>query len=56
MGIYLQWQWMISYTINAGSTSTGIVLDNDFETYNGPQATIANVIMSQISTSNPNIT
>ncbi|WEK70581.1 MAG: hypothetical protein P0Y62_03290 [Candidatus Chryseobacterium colombiense] len=45
-----------SYTINAGSTSTGIVLDNDFETYNGPQATIANVIMSQISTSNPNIT
>lgn len=45
-----------SYTINAGSTSTGIVLDNDFETYNGPQATITNVIMSQISTSNPNIT
>lgn len=45
-----------SYTINAGSTSTGIVLDNDFEAYNGPQATIANVIMSQISTSNPNIT
>ncbi|MPS64647.1 MAG: hypothetical protein DI622_07725 [Chryseobacterium sp.] len=45
-----------SYTINAGSTSTGIVLDNDFETYNGPQATIINVIISQISTSNPNVT
>lgn len=45
-----------SYTINAGSTSTGTVLDNDFETYNGPQATITNVIISQISTSNPNVT
>ncbi len=45
-----------SYTINAGSTSTGTVLDNDFESYNGPQATIANVIISQISTSNPNVT
>ncbi|KIC63899.1 hypothetical protein [Chryseobacterium taiwanense] len=44
-----------SYTINAGSSSTGIVLDNDFETYNGPQATITNVTMTQISTSNSNI-
>jgi len=44
-----------SYTIAAGSSSTGIVLDNDFETYNGPLATIANVVISQISTSNPNI-
>ncbi len=44
-----------TYTIVAGSTSTGIVLDNDFETYNGPQATLSNVILSQISTSNTNI-
>lgn len=44
-----------SYTISAGSSSAGIVLDNDFETYNGPQATITNVIMSQLSTSNANI-
>lgn len=44
-----------SYTINAGSSSSGIVLDNDFETYNGPSATTTNVIMSQISTSNSNI-
>lgn len=44
-----------SYTISAGNTSTGIVLDNDFETYNGAQATLTNVMMSQVSTSNPTI-
>ncbi|MEG0925272.1 hypothetical protein [Chryseobacterium sp.] len=44
-----------SYTINAGSSSVGIVLDNDFETYNGASATTSNVIMSQVSTSNSNI-
>jgi hypothetical protein len=44
-----------SYTISAGNTSAGIVLDNDFETYNGAQATLTNVIMSQISTSHPGI-
>jgi hypothetical protein len=43
------------YTIVAGGSSTGIVLDNDFETYGGAQATLSNVILSQISTSNPNI-
>lgn len=43
-----------TYTIPAGSFA-GIVLDNDFETYNGPQATTTNVVISQISTSNPNI-
>lgn len=44
-----------TYTIVPGGSSAGIVLDNDFETYGGPQATLSNVILSQISTSNPNI-
>lgn len=44
-----------AYIISAGSNSTGIVLDNDFETYNGAPATVLNVIMSQISTSNSGI-
>ncbi|MCS3528767.1 Ig-like domain-containing protein [Chryseobacterium sp. JUb7] len=44
-----------SYTISSGSSSAGIVLDNDFETYDGAPATITNVIMSQLSTSNSNI-
>lgn len=44
-----------AYTIAAGNNSTGIVLDNDFETFGGAQATVTNVIMSQISTSNSGI-
>ena len=44
-----------AYTMVAGGSSAGIVLDNDFETYGGAQATLSNVILSQISTSNPNI-
>lgn len=44
-----------SYTISSGSSSAGIVLDNDFETYDEAPATITNVIMSQLSTSNSNI-
>jgi hypothetical protein len=44
-----------TYTIVAGGSSVGIVLDNDFETYGGAQATLSNVILSQISTSNTNI-
>lgn len=44
-----------TYTIAAGGSSVGIVLDNDFETYGGAQATLSNVILSQVSTSNSNI-
>ena len=44
-----------TYTIVAGGSSAGIVLDNDFETYGGAQATLSNVILSQVSTSNSNI-
>lgn len=44
-----------TYTIPAGSSSAGNVLDNDFETYNGAQATLTNVILSQISTTTTNI-
>lgn len=45
-----------TYTITGGGSSLGIVLDNDFETFGGPPATLTNVILSQVSTSNPNIT
>ncbi|WP_292009565.1 hypothetical protein [Chryseobacterium sp.] len=44
-----------TYTINAGGSSAGTVLDNDFETYDGPQATLTNVILAQVSTTNTNI-
>ncbi|WP_278353252.1 hypothetical protein [Chryseobacterium gleum] len=44
-----------TYTIVAGGSSAEIVLDNDFETYGGAQATLSNVLLSQISTSNSNI-
>lgn len=43
-----------SYTINAGATSGGSVLTND--TYNGGQATISNVNLTQISTNNAGVT
>lgn len=45
-----------TFAINAGSSSVTSVLANDFEQYNGAAATTSNVILTQISTSNSNVT
>jgi len=45
-----------AYAVNAGSSSTISVLSNDLEQYNGVAATSSNVTLSQVSTSNPNVT
>lgn len=44
-----------SFVINAGSSSATSVLANDLEQYNGAAATISNVILTQVSTSNPDV-
>jgi hypothetical protein len=45
-----------NYTVDAGSSSTSSVLANDLEQYNGVAATLSNVILTQVSTSSPNVT
>ncbi|WP_125112984.1 Ig-like domain-containing protein [Algoriella xinjiangensis] len=44
-----------SYTIDQGSNSTTSVLENDLVAYNGNPATVNNVTISKISTTDPNI-
>jgi hypothetical protein len=44
-----------TFALNAGSSSTASVLANDLEQYNGVAATTSNVILTQVSTSNPNV-
>lgn len=45
-----------TYTINAGGNSTTSVLENDLVEYNGDPATVTNVTISQVSTTNPGVT
>lgn len=45
-----------TYAITAGASSTTSVLANDLEQFNGAAATTSNVILTQVSTSNPNVT
>ncbi|SDG60173.1 hypothetical protein [Epilithonimonas hungarica] len=45
-----------NFAINAGASSVTSVLVNDLEQYNGVVATTSNVILTQVSTSNPNVT
>lgn len=45
-----------TFAINAGSSSTTSVLANDLEQYNGAAATTSNVILTQLTTTNPNVT
>lgn len=45
-----------TFAISAGFSSATSVLDNDLEQYNGAVATTSNVILTQLSTTNPNVT
>ncbi|WP_313098985.1 hypothetical protein [Epilithonimonas sp.] len=45
-----------TFGITAGSLSATSVLANDLEQYNGAVATTSNVILTQLSTTNPNVT
>ena len=45
-----------SYTILPGSSSTTTVLVNDLEQYNGAAATLTNVVITQVSTTNSGVT
>ncbi|WP_379966210.1 hypothetical protein [Epilithonimonas sp. UC225_85] len=45
-----------TFAVNAGSSSATSVLANDLEQYNGAAATTSNVILTQVSTSNADVT
>lgn len=44
-----------SYSLSPGSSSPTSILLNDWEQYNGVAATTSNVIITQVSTTNPNV-
>lgn len=45
-----------TFAITAGASSATSVLANDLEQYNGAAASTSNVILTQVSVSNPNVT